>query len=135
MAIGDLLFSIISANATVDVEAGTPSLSGGTTYTWAAVASGVNVLVTQTQGGRDFANGVYNQRGQYAVAGVDPSLDRSDVRLKVVTAAPGLQWLVGRYLSVAASAGHSRGAGGILPARINLNCVIQEVPADDGSVL
>lgn len=135
MAIGDLLFRLLRANATIDVEAGTPALAGGTQYTWAAVASGVNVLVTTASGNRDLGNGVFNTRDAFKVAGIDPSLNRPDVRLKVVTAVAGLSALVGRYLSVVGGQGHSRGNGGILPARINLDCVVQEVPADAGGEL
>ena len=207
MAVGDYLFRLLKANATVDVERGVPALAGGTQYTWTAtyagvlttrtdastgvltmaadhwfftgdtldvfwtggsrlgmtatvaasavtvgggsgddlpalstaltakLSGGVNVLVTQAAGSRDLANGVFMQRDTYTVAGVDPRLARSDVRFKVVTAAPGLAMLVDRYLMPTAGVGHSQGVVGILGARINRGCVLQEIEANDGSEL
>ena len=135
MAVGDYLFRLLKCNCTIDVEAGTPALAGGTQYTWAAVASGVNVLVSQANGSRDFANGVFMQRDTFSVAGVAPSLARSDVRFKVVTATGGLVFLVGRYLVPTGGTGHAQGNGGILAARINRACVVQEVEANPGTAL
>lgn len=135
MAVGDYLFRLLKANAVCDVEKGVPSLAGGTVYTWSAVAEGVNVLVTQAAGSRDFANGVFMQRDTYTVAGVDPSLARSDVRFKVLTADEGYADLVGRYLMPTAGTPHVKGNGGLLGARINRGCVVQEIEANDGSAL
>ncbi len=137
MAIGDPMFdfSLLTANATVDVEAGVPALAGGTQFTWSAVSSGVNVLVTQAAGSRDLANGVLMQRNTYTVAGTDPALARSDVRFKVLTADEGYADLVGRYLMPTAGTPHVRGNGGLLGARINRGCVVQEIEANDGGSL
>ena len=135
MAVGDYLFRLLKCNCVVDVEAGTPSLAGGTQFSWSAVASGVNVLVSQAAGGRAFGEGTFNQRDTFAVAGVDPSLVRSDVRFKVVTTVPGLAWLVGRYLMPTEGVSHAQGNGGLLPARINRACTLMEVEANAGSSL
>lgn len=135
MAVGDYLFRLLKCNCVVDVEAGTPSLAGGTQFSWSAVASGVNVLVTQAAGSRDLVNGVFMQRDTYTVAGNDPSLARSDVRFKIVTADTGYADLVGRYLMPTAGTPHARGNAGILGARINRGCVVQEIEANDGSAL
>ena len=135
MPIGDYLFRLLKCNATIDVEAGTPDPAGGTQYTWAAVASGVNVLLTQTGGERAFGEGVFAQRDSASVAGVDPTLARSDVRFRVVTATPGLAWLVGRYLMPTGGVPHAQGNGGILPPRINRTCTVMEVPGNPGSSL
>lgn len=135
MAVGDYLFRLLKANATIDVEAGVPALAGGTQFTWSAVAEYVNVLVTQAAGGRAFGEGTFNQRDTFAVAGTDPSLARSDVRFKVVTADEGLSWLVGRYLMPTEGVPHARGNGGLLGARINRACTLMEVQANAGSSL
>lgn len=135
MAVGDYLFRLLKANATVDVEAVAPALAGGTQFTWSAVSSGVNVLVTQAAGSRDLANGVLMQRNTYTVAGTDPALARSDVRFKLVTADEGYADLVGRYLMPTAGTPHVKGNGGLLGARVNISCVVQEIEANDGGSL
>ncbi len=138
MAVGDLLFALLRANATVDVQLGTTTTEGGTVVTWDEsnpLAEGVNVLVSEAGGSRDFPNGTYAGRYTYSVAGTDPALVRSDARLKVTAAGPGLTWMVGRYLSVVGVQGHPQGSGGLRGARINLQCVVQEVPFNAGSEL
>lgn len=135
MAVGDPLFPLLPTNATVDVEKAVVTLAGGTQYTWSAVASGVNVAVSSTDGERDERNGVTMQRDSCKVAGLDPSLARSDVRFKVVTTVPGLAWLVGRYLMPLSGVPHAKGSGGLLQARINRNCTVQEIAANPGTSL
>lgn len=135
MAVGSPLFSLLKANCTVDVEAGVIALAGGSQWTWAAVASGVNVLLTTTDGQRDGNNGVAMQRDSCKVAGFDPTLTRSDVRFKVVTTVPGLAWLMGRYLMPLSGVPHAKGSGGLVKARINRTCTVQEITANPGTAL
>lgn len=135
MAVGSPLFRLLRANAVVAVEAAASNPTGGTVNTWAVVADGVDVLVTQAGGGRDYASGLMTDRNTYSVAGVDPSLGRPDVRLRVTAVGPGLAALDGRYLAVVSGVVHPAGAGGLLPPRVNLSCVVMETPADAGTAL
>ena len=135
MAVGSPLFRLLRANATVTVEAAASSPTGGTTNTWSVVASGVDVLVTQAGGGRDFASGAMTDRSTFSVAGKHPSLSRPDVRLRVTATAEGLAALEGRYLAVVSGVAHPAGSGGLLPARVNLQAQLMESPADAGTEL
>lgn len=138
MGVGNFIFGpnrLLRSNAVVDVEKGVPAYAGGTTYTWSAVASSVDVLLTQAAGGRELQTGTYNERATYSVAGIAPSLARPDVRLKVTAAGAGLSDLVGRYLSVRSGQPHPAGSGGLLGARVNLTAEVLEVPGDAGTAL
>lgn len=135
MAVGEPLFALLKTNCVVDVEAGVVALAGGSQWTWPVVASVVNVLLTTTDGQRDGSNGVAMQRDSCKVAGLDPSLARSDVRFKVVATVPGLAWLVGRYLMPLSGVPHAKGSGGLVKARINRNCTVQEITANPGTSL
>lgn len=134
MGLGNRIFGpnrLLTSNAVVDVEKGTAAPAGGTTYTWAAIASGVDVLLSGVGGGRDFASGTAAERTRYLVSGVDPSLNRPDVRLKVVRC-PDLPDLEGRYLAVLSSNHHPAGRGGLIRGRVNLDCSVLELPGDSG---
>jgi hypothetical protein len=136
MGLGSRLFGrLLRANATVTVQYAKSDPTGGTTNIWTAVVSGVDVLVTQAAGGRDLGAGMMTDRNTFSVAGVHPSLARPDVRLLVTAAGVGLTHLEGRYLSVTSGQTHPAGSGGLLGARVNLQCVVMEAPMDTATTL
>jgi hypothetical protein len=135
MAVGARIFGqnrLLTSNAVVDIESSTPAPAGGTQHTWAAFASSVDVLITTVNAAPDYAAGVNAERVGYKLAGVHVGLMRSGIRIKV-TACPDLPDLVGRYLAPQGVSRHPAGRGGLLAARINLDCTVLQIPGDDGS--
>lgn len=136
MALGTPLFAgLVRANCTVTIQVATAAPTGGTQVTWSTLKSGVPVLLTTTSGSRQYPLGTFDERVDCKIAGKEPLLQRDDIRLYVTAAGPGVAAFVGRYLAVASGQGHSRGAGGVLRERVNLNCTVLQVPADGGSAL
>jgi hypothetical protein len=134
MPIGTKIFGmnrLLTSNALIDVESATPALAGGTQYTWAAFESAVDVLISDVQAQQDARAGVQADVITCAVAGVDPSLTRSGIRLKVVEF-PDAPDLEGRYLAPTSQVRHPGGRGGLLDWRINLRCQTLAVPGEDG---
>ena len=113
---------LVVPNAVVDVEAvAITQVEGGTVQTFTAVASNVPVLMTLFSGGRgrEFSDA---QTDRVTVSGVDASLRRADVRLKVVTAPDTMSQFDGLYLRVESAVAHPAGLGGLLKARTTLQC-------------
>lgn len=137
MGLGTPLFGgLLRSNAVVRIEVASVSTSGGTVATWPTLRSGVDVLITQVESDRDLNNEVMMDRVRCSLAGKEPYLARPDVRFYVTATVPGLEALVGRYLSATNPNGfHSRAVGGLLKARINLRCEVQFVPGNDGAEL
>jgi len=135
MAIGAAIFGFhhpVVSNAVVDVESSVPSAAGGTTHTWSAYASAVDVLMSLAGGRWGGDAGVLSVACDYAITGVHPALYRAGIRLKVVTH-PDNPDLVGRYLSPSAAARHPAGPGGLVVARITLGCDVAMIPGSDGT--
>lgn len=138
MPLGTQIFGanrLIRSNAVVTIERSSPAPAGGTVVTWSTLKANVDVLVTTVGGTREFESGSLNERATCAVSGVEPLLSRPDVRLRVTAVVSGLAWLRGLYLSVRDADVHPRGSGGLLGARVSLNCSVLTVPSDDGAEL
>lgn len=123
-------FGLIRANATVDIEAPTVVVTGGTTVTWAATASAVPVLITLAGGNRGGQTGGDFQRDAYTVTGTNGVLARTDVRLKVVSC-PNLPELVGDYLRVDSAVTHPRSQFGLVGGRVTVRASRLQVPGND----
>lgn len=135
MAVGSPLFRFIRANAVVTLKTASVSVTGGTVVTWVALKAGVDVVISNARSSRQFQAGTFDGRGEYAVSGREPYLQRADIRLLVTAAAPGMAGLVGRYLSVVTSQTHARGGAGLVQERVSLSCTVLAVPADAGTTL
>lgn len=121
---------LLRANVTLDVETPTFSVTGGTTASWNAVASSVPALITLAGGNRANQAGGDFQRDQYTVSGVDETLARTDIRLKV-TACADYPDLVGGYLRVDSAVPHAKGQLGLLRKRITLRVSKIQAPGND----
>jgi hypothetical protein len=119
---------LIRENAVVDVEAlSVTQVEGGTVQAYTAVASGVSVLMTLFNGNRGRAFST-SQTDRVTVSGVDDSLRRRDIRLKVVTAPTTMSQYDDAYLAVDSAVPHPAGLGGLLNARITLQCSRLDMP-------
>lgn len=105
----------IPPNAVARVETKTTGrdTAGGVTETWASVVTGVQLLVSQTGGGRPGMFDAKPNKPTGTATGFDDSLNRADVRLVVTSG-----FLAGRTLTVESVAYHP--AGNYVPARYTL---------------
>jgi len=120
---------LIQSNCVVDVQSSTVSIAGGgTVETFAVLAAAVDVLATQFNDEKKGNFRTDAPRSDFTVTGVDPSLNRGDIRLRVVSH-ESLPLLVGKYLRINSSTGHPAGEGGLLTARVTLKCTLLSLPA------
>ncbi len=121
---------IITTNATVDIEPYQTAIGddGGTVYTYApAIVTGVPVLFTLHSGSRDGSYGTDAQRDSGTISGVEPQLNRADIRLKVASYDENTEY-VGTYWRVTAFQRHPNGRGGLLKYRITLQVEQLDMP-------
>lgn len=130
MALGAKIFGgLLGTNGVIEIQSPTVTVTGGTTTTWAAAVSGVDVLITQLGGARHPQAGGDFQGDTHTVTGLETELARTDIRLKV-TSCPDLPDLEGKYLRVNSSVRHPAGRGRLLNARITCSCGRLQVPAN-----
>ena len=106
----------IPPNAVARIETKTTGrdTAGGVTETWASVVTGVQLLVSQTGGGRPGMFDARPNKPTGTATGFDDSLNRADVRLVITSG-----FLAGRTLTVDDVAYHP--GGNYVPARYTVH--------------
>jgi hypothetical protein len=102
-----------NAVARIETKSTGRDSAGGVTETWGSVVTGVQLLISQTGGGRPGMFDAKPNKPTGTATGFDDGLNRADVRLVITSG-----FLAGRTLTVESVAYHP--AGQYVPARYTL---------------